>query len=230
LERRDAKCDRRDGDLADGFVAPAEGAPDDPSVPEDPAFERTELDWLQQVGTHATGRVTDQEMGAHWPSSTDGYPDPMNELPKVVFPRTLDSMEWVNSRVARRDLADEIARLPRQPGGDVAARGGASSVHALSRAGLVDEYRPVIKPVALGDGLPLVKGLPAPIMLELAKATAHPSGAALYIYRPRERASPGSPSWARGHARAARGRASSATGTPRLVNAGLRRWRSCRDS
>jgi dihydrofolate reductase len=35
------------------------------------------------------------------------------------------------------------------------AHGGAAFVQALSRFGLIDEYRLVILPVALGNGLPL---------------------------------------------------------------------------
>jgi dihydrofolate reductase len=168
----------------DGFVAPAKGAPDHRSAPEDPALKRTKLDWMRQVGTHAMGRVTYQEMATHWPHSSDDYAAPMNELPKVVFSKTLDSANWNNSRVARGDLAEEIAKLRQEPGGDIIAWGGASFVQALSRAGLVDEYRLVIDPVALGDGLPLFKGLAAPIPLLLVESTTYATGAALHIYRP----------------------------------------------
>jgi dihydrofolate reductase len=86
--------------------------------------------------------------------------------------------------VARGDLADEISRLRQEPGGDILAWGGASFVQALSRAGLVDEYRLTINPVALGDGLPLFKGLAAPIALQLVEATTYGNGAAVHIYRP----------------------------------------------
>jgi dihydrofolate reductase len=168
----------------DGFVAPAPGAPDHRSAPEDPAAKRTKLEWLGRAGTHVMGRVTYQEMASHWPRSTDDYAAPMNEQPKVVFSRTLDHAEWENSCVARGELADEISRLRHQPGGDILAWGGAAFVQALSRAGLVDEYRLTINPVALGDGLPLFKGLAAPIALELVEATTYGTGAALHIYRP----------------------------------------------
>jgi hypothetical protein len=47
------------------------------------------------------------------------------------------------------------------------------SCKALSRAGLVDEYRLVVNPVALGDGLPLFKDLSAPIKLQLVEATTY---------------------------------------------------------
>jgi dihydrofolate reductase len=168
----------------DGFVAPAKGAPDHRSGPEDPVLKQTKLEWIRNAGTHAMGRVTYQEMAAHWPHSDDPYAAPMNDLPKVVFSRTLDNADWKDSRVARGDLADEISALRQEPGGDIIAWGGASFVQALSCAGLVDEYRLVINPVALGDGLPLFKDLDAPVALELVQATTYASGAVLHIYRP----------------------------------------------
>jgi dihydrofolate reductase len=169
----------------DGFVAPTKGAPDHRAPSEDPALKKIKLDWLSQVGVHTMGRVTYNEMSAHWPVSTDAYAAPMNELPKVVFSRTLEKADWRDSRVARGDLVEEISALRHEPGGDIAAWGGASFVQALSRHGLVDEYRLVINPVALGNGLPLFKDLSKPIDLQLLEAKTFESGAALHIYRPR---------------------------------------------
>jgi dihydrofolate reductase len=168
----------------DGFVAPAQGAPDHRSAPEDPVLKRLKLDRLRQAGTHVMGRVTYQQMAAHWPNSSDQYATPMNELPKVVFSKTLQDADWNNSRVARGELAEEIYALRQEPGGDIIAWGGASFVQALSRASLVDEYRLVINPMALGDGLPLFKDLPEPIRLQLVEATTYDSGAVLHVYRP----------------------------------------------
>jgi dihydrofolate reductase len=168
----------------DGFVAPANGAADHRRAPEDPVLKERKLGWLRQVGTHAMGRVTYQEMAQHWPTSSDAYAVPMNELPKVVFSKTLERADWPDSRIARGDLADEIATLKHEAGGDIIAWGGATFLQSLSRAGLVDEYRLVINPVALGDGLPLFKELPAPLQLELIEATTYATGAALHVYRP----------------------------------------------
>lgn len=168
----------------DGFVAPVKGAPDHRTLPEDPTLKKIKLDWIRQAGTHAMGRVTYNEMAAHWPVSTDDYAAPMNDLPKVVFSKTLDSAEWNHSRVARGDIAEEISALRREPGGDIIAYGGARFVQELSRQGLVDEYRLVINPVALGNGLPLFKDLSEPIVLELVQARTFANGAALHVYRP----------------------------------------------
>src|SRR5919108_4451985 len=86
--------------------------------------------------------------------------------------------------ITRGDLADEIAALKREPGKDMLAWGGATFAQSLSRLGLVDEYRLIYQPVALGEGLPLFKDLGAPLRLELIDATTYPTGAALHVYRP----------------------------------------------
>jgi dihydrofolate reductase len=111
----------------------------------------------------------------------------MNEIPKVVFSRTLAAATWPESSIARGDLAEEIAALRAQPGGEIIAWGGAGFAQALSRAGLVDEYVLVINPVALGSGLPMFADLPAALRLELAEARVFGS-TALHIYRPASRA------------------------------------------
>jgi dihydrofolate reductase len=131
------------------------------------------------------GRVTYEEMAAVWPTSTSEFARPMNEIPKVVFSKTLERADWAETRIAGGDLAEEIGRLKREPGNDLIAYGGARLDQALSRLGLVDEYRLMVQPAALGAGLPLFKVLPAPLQLELVEATTYPNGLAIHIYRPR---------------------------------------------
>jgi hypothetical protein len=87
-----------------------------------------------------------------------------------VFSKTVDEAAWTGSSIARGDLADEIAALRRQPGGEIIAWGGANFAQSLSRAGLVDEYVLVIQPVAFGSGLPLFADLPDALRLELIEA------------------------------------------------------------
>ena len=49
---------------------------------------------LRQVGTHIMGRVTYEQMAEHWPNATGDYAACMNNLPKVVFSKTLPTAEW----------------------------------------------------------------------------------------------------------------------------------------
>jgi dihydrofolate reductase len=50
------------------------------------------------------GRVTYEQMAAHWPSATDEYAALMNDIPKIVFTKTLQTAGWPSSRIARGDL------------------------------------------------------------------------------------------------------------------------------
>jgi len=65
------------------------------------------------------------------------------------------------------------------------AWGGAAFAQLLIRLELVDEYRLVLQPVALGEGLPLFKGLRTPLSLELVETVTYGTGSALHVYRPR---------------------------------------------
>lgn len=134
---------------------------------------------------HLIGRATYEEMAGRWPTSDDAYAEPMNKLPKVVFSRTLTSAGWPHTTIASGDLAQEISLLKRQPGKDMIAWGGASFAQSLTRLRLVDEYRLVHQPVALGDGLPLFSGLTEPLVLDLTDATAYRDGSVLHVYRQR---------------------------------------------
>jgi dihydrofolate reductase len=77
---------------------------------------------------------------------------------------------------------------------EILAWGGAAFARSLSRLGLVDEYRLILQPAALGDGLPLFKDLSTPLRLELIDAQTYPTGAALHIavLRPRRPKATGS--------------------------------------
>jgi len=152
--------------------------------PEDPALTERKLGWLRNAGLHLMGRATYGEMAGVWPYSDDEYAKPMNDIPKVVFSKTLTTADWPESTIASGDLADEIGALKREPGKDLIAWGGASFAQSLTRLRLVDEYRLVLQPVALGDGLPLFAGLTAPFVLSLVEAQAYGDGSVLHIYRP----------------------------------------------
>ncbi len=90
----------------DGFVVGPQGHAG--GLPEPHELKRWKLDRIRRAGTHIMGRVTYEEMAAAWPSSADDYAAPMNEIPKVVFSKTLNEANWPKSTIARGDLADEI--------------------------------------------------------------------------------------------------------------------------
>jgi dihydrofolate reductase len=172
------------GVTLDGYVAGAGGEGDWGLPPEPPDVRAWKVASLRKVGTHIMGRVTYEQMAQHWPTATGEYAEFMNTLPKVVFSKTLPAADWAGTRIARGDLTEEIAALTREPGGEIMAHGGAAFVQSLSRLGLIDEYRLVILPVALGSGLPLFKDLVKPLRMDLAEAESFPDGTTIHVYRP----------------------------------------------
>jgi riboflavin biosynthesis pyrimidine reductase len=94
--------------------------------------------------------------------------------------------DWAESRIARGDLAEDIGRLKREPGGVILAHGGATFVNALIHDGLIDEYRLVIQPVAIGHGTGLFSALREPLRVDLIEARRFASGTAIHVYRPRK--------------------------------------------
>ena len=142
---------------------------------------------LASAGTHIMGRITYLEMADFWPKSSEVNAAPMNDIPKVVFSRTLQTAAWPQTRIASGDTAQEIARLKAEPGGEIIAHGGTQFARSLIRLGLVDEYRLTVLPVAVGKGAPLFTGLARPVVLSLVTSTAFPSGILELVYAPADR-------------------------------------------
>jgi dihydrofolate reductase len=137
---------------------------------------------LRRAETHIMGRVTYQGMAAYWPTSPELVAPVMNDIPKVVFSKTLSSADWPESRIVRGETAEEIARLKAEPGGEIVAHGGVRFVQSLARLGMADEYRLYVYPVATGSGSSLFAGIEGPQTLRLVLTTAFSSGAVELVY------------------------------------------------
>jgi dihydrofolate reductase len=122
-------------------------------------------------------------MSRGWPGSHNPMGVLMNALPKVVFSSSLNGVDWHNTSVNRGAVQHEIPKLKQQPGRDIIAFGGARFAHALARYRLVDEYRLTLHPVALGDGLSLLHGLPEPQRLKLLSSTVFPDGSVTQAFK-----------------------------------------------
>jgi dihydrofolate reductase len=136
------------------------------------------------------GRITYELMVSYWPTPAARENDPlvaerMNNLPKVVFSRTLDKASWSNTRLVKGDLATEVRRLKHEPGEGMAILGSGSIVSQLAQAGLIDEYQIVVKPVALGEGRTMFEGIEQKLSLKLTKTRTFANGNVLVCYAPR---------------------------------------------
>ena len=124
-------------------------------------------------------------MAQAWPGSQSPTGELMNATPKVVFSSTLGTVAWSNARVSDRPVEEEVPELKSEPGKDLVDFAGASFARSLAAHRLIDEYRINVQPIALGDGLPLLHGLPEPLPLELVSSTAWADGPITQTYVPR---------------------------------------------
>ncbi len=171
------------GSSIDGYVSGGPGRDIGGGGPEHADVGARKLAWVTSAGVHAMGRKTYEAMAGFWPTATGEYAAPMNRIPKVAFSRTLTHADWPTTTIAAGDLAEEVARLKEQVDGDVLTYGGFTLAQALTRADLVDEYRIVTRPVALGSGEPMFRDLPAERRLALVDATSYPDGTVISVYR-----------------------------------------------
>jgi dihydrofolate reductase len=147
--------------------------------------------FLNNVDLLLFGRVTYELMAGYWPSKDAVSNDPviaerMNNLPKVVFSRTLKEAGWNNTRLVRDNPEEEVQKLKRERGMDIAVLGSSNLALSLVSHGLIDEYRIIINPVALGSGNSLFKGLGQRLGLRLKKIKEFKSGDVLLTYVPQK--------------------------------------------
>jgi dihydrofolate reductase len=144
---------------------------------------------LKQGSMMLLGRTTYQLM-EYWrpfldsPSDEDSMNDfarAIDSIPKVVFSRTLENVDWPTARLSTRSLEEEVRELKKEPGKDILI-GSRSLIIQLMNLQLIDELQLCIHPVVAGDGLPLFEGADSQNLLRLTKTKTFGSGAVLLYY------------------------------------------------
>jgi dihydrofolate reductase len=175
----------------DGFFAGPKGELDWHIVDEE--FNQYAIDLLSKVDALLFGRVTYQLMADYWPAAATNpstpksdleIADKMNNLPKIVFSKTLQKVEWKNTRLVKENIAEEISKMKEQSGKDMVIFGSGSIVSTFMQLGLIDEYRIIVNPVVLGNGKPLFKGINDKQNLKLLKTRVFGSGVVILYYQP----------------------------------------------
>lgn len=78
-----------------------------------------------------------------------------NAMKKVVFSKSLEEADWQGTTILRDIVPEEIEKLKTDSERGIRLDGSISIVRQLTRLGLIDEYRLMVHPVALGSGRPL---------------------------------------------------------------------------
>ena len=171
----------------DGFYAGPNGEIDWHVV--DDEFNVFAIDQLNSVDVLLFGRVTYEGMASYWPTPAAVLDDPvvaakMNQMSKIVFSKTLKTVEWQNTRLVKENIVEEISNLKKQPGKDLIIFGSSNLAVSFMRHGLLDELRIMVNPVVLGSGKPLFQGLNDRHKLKLLKTKTFSSGNVLLYYQP----------------------------------------------
>jgi dihydrofolate reductase len=123
---------------------------------EDELAQKWVLESIVEAGGFLLGRYTYEIFAAYWPNASEEeqvIAEPLNTKPKYVASTTLtESLEWQNSTLLQGDVAEAVAALKQEEGGDVHVIGSTKLVHTLIEYDLVDEFRLMIDPLALGGG------------------------------------------------------------------------------
>jgi dihydrofolate reductase len=125
-----------------------------------PYFDDLSMKWVLEnvtgAGGFLLGRRTYEGFAAHWPNASEEeqpLAEPLNSKPKYVASTTLtEPLEWRNSTLLRGDVADAVAALKGEDGGDLLVIGSTTLVQHLLGHDLVDEFRVMIDPLVLGGG------------------------------------------------------------------------------
>lgn len=131
------------------------------------------------------GRVTYEAFAEAWSSraGADEFADKMNSLPKYVASRTLkEPLTW-NANLIKGDVVKEVAKLKEQKGMNILQYGSGELTRILLQHGLIDEFRLMVFPVAVGAGQHTFENIQQTPM-KLLETKAFSTGVVILHYEP----------------------------------------------
>ncbi|HEU5217813.1 MAG TPA: dihydrofolate reductase family protein [Gemmatimonadales bacterium] len=156
---------------------------------------KSDPEWNEFVAGNARGggelvfgRVTYEMMASFWPTPQALQVAPtvaaqMNQLPKVVFSKSLEKASWTNTRLIKGDLAAETRKLKSEPGDDMVIMGSGTIVAQLSQERLIDEYQVIVSPLVLGQGRTMFEGVQDRLGLKLTNTRSFGNGCVALYYQ-----------------------------------------------
>jgi len=140
------------------------------------------------------GRVTFQLFADYWPGIAEKklgstqenlFAEKISLLDKIVFTRTLDSVQWKNTKLVSENIDEEITALKHPDGKDIIIFGSPGFAMELTKMGLIDEYEFIIQPMLAGNGKRFfeTEGLNQWVDLQLISSKKFNSGAFALRYK-----------------------------------------------
>ena len=143
---------------------------------------------MAQADAMLMGRVLYEEWAAYWPQQDleeNPFAARMNGIQKYVVSTTLkEPLGWDNSTLINENVAEEIAGLKRQPGGDISISGSGSLVRSLLADDLLDELRLMVHPIVVGTGKRLFEEGGEQKALKLVDSKTFSTGVLYLTYQP----------------------------------------------
>jgi dihydrofolate reductase len=155
--------------------------------------------WDEEVGIEAKkvqskadtllfGRKTYDIMAGYWPTPASASEDPaitdfLNETNKIVFSKTLETVDWKNTRMVNEITPEEIKKIKQQARKNILIYGSGSVVSQLMKLGLIDEYQIMVNPVVLGKGKPLFQNIEEKLKLKTIKTKKFKCGNVMITYQ-----------------------------------------------
>ena len=151
----------------------------------DEKFLAIMTDWTKHAGGFLLGRKTYEIFADAWPKSTDPADEvatALNTRPKYVASRTLDKLSWNNSTLLKGDVAEAVAKLKAEDGGEIQVHGSGNLLQTLFKHDLVDTLRIWQFPVVVGTGKRLFGEGVIPRSFRLVDTAQNSRGAVLHVY------------------------------------------------
>jgi len=171
----------------DGYFAGQDGDISWHNVDEE--FQELAIQASNSGNTLLFGRITYELMKSYWPTPEAIKNDPlvaagMNKAEKIVFSRTLEKVDWNNTRLVKDDMLAEVRKLKQLQGKDLTVLGSGSIVSQLAQNDLIDEYDFLLNPVVIGRGKTMFEGMQQRLRLHLVKWRTFGNGNVLLYYEP----------------------------------------------
>jgi dihydrofolate reductase len=148
---------------------------------------------LGSVDTMLLGRKTYEDHAAAWPEREAAgdedaeFAKVLGDARKIVVSHRPVELTWRNSEQLQGDLIEGATALKNEPGDKhIAISGSISVVRQLLAAGLLDELRLLVHPIAVRKGMRLFDEGDTPIPLQLRSSEAFSTGVLSLTYAPAE--------------------------------------------
>lgn len=167
----------------DGFVAGPNGELNWISYDEE--LQKYAEGIVNTVGTPLYGRTTYQMMEAYWPTVLNNPAAKPHEIAharwienveKIVFSKSLEKVEWNNTKLIKGNIVEEVSKLKQQPGKDLVIFGSPGLARSFMEMNLIDQYQLTLNPVLLGRGIPIFENIKSRSDLKLLSAKTLNSG------------------------------------------------------